>query len=110
MLSSRRVHSMSGRAQDRLFFFDASQKADSQNICKQELVLFGKRCWNAQNQNKTQNKKPTISGRCGAEKTEGKILICQEAVTTFLTEKYISHHIVFFSYSNPANTFHSKFI
>lgn len=33
--------------------------------------------------------------RCGAEKTEGKILICQEAVTTFLTEKHISHHRVF---------------
>lgn len=44
-----------------------------------------------------QNKQPkTMGGRCGAEKTEGKILICQEAVTTFLTEKYISHHRGFF--------------
>lgn len=85
---------MSGNIQYK-FFFNTSQKIDFQIICKQEFVIFGKRCWN------TQNKKPpkqpeTMGGRCGAEKTEGKILICQEAVTTFLTEKYISHHRGFF--------------
>lgn len=45
---------------------------------------------------KKPNHPKNMGGRCGAEKTEGKLLICQEAVTTFLTEKYISHHRGFF--------------
>lgn len=46
---------MSGEIHDRAFFGTA-QKTDFQNICKQELVLFGKRCWNTQHNN---NRKPT---------------------------------------------------
>lgn len=33
-------------------FFYTSQKTSFQNICKQEFVLFGKRCWNTQNKKK----------------------------------------------------------
>lgn len=57
--------------------------------------------------------KKNYMGRAELQEQGEKIWICQNAMTTFfLTEKYISYRVGFFppSYSNPANTFHSKFI
>lgn len=88
MLNCRKICNMSG---------NNHQKTDFQKHLQTGVCSFWEEVLEYPEQKNHQNKQPeTMGRRCGAEKTERKILICQEAVTTFLTEKYISHHRGFF--------------